>query len=75
MVLHGFMNLAEVPIAPLEHDRPVSGKSNGRVAADVVYPYRLVFQSGVEPVLLGEEGGIDSARIAVIEISGKFDCP
>ena len=43
-------------------------------AVDLIHPYRLVLEAGLEPIPCKDDGGIDAEEIMAITILEVVDC-
>ena len=66
-------SLGDVPRVPPPRCHELTGDLKGKLAVDLVHPYRLVFSPGHDPRPVKEDGGLDWAQVTEIVVESVID--
>ena len=66
-------SLNNVPRVPPPRCHELTGDLKGKLAVDLVHPYRLVFSPGHDPRPEKENGGLDWAQVTEIVVEEVID--
>ena len=66
-------SLDDVPRVPPPRCHEMTGDLKGKLAVDLVHPYRLVFSPDHDPVPTKDDGGLDWKRVTKILVDEIVD--
>ena len=65
--------LDDVPRVPPPRCHELTGDLKGKLAVDLIHPYRLVFSPGHDPRPEKKDGGLDWAQVTEIVVEAVID--